>query len=148
MTSRALLIISGSPPRIWTPNGLSSVVEESIFNVVLFFWTREWALIISVNASPHPNDLLSRRKGRSLIPAMGARTRGEATVRFPIESIALYYTSTAVDKDPVNDATICGSRIFGHREKRNQNRKRLNRSLFEVKYRHYVMGFFLWLVSR
>ncbi len=69
------------------------MVAESIFNVFLLLRLREEALIISVNASPHPNDLFIRRKGRSLIPAMGARTNGEVTVTFPIESTTVYYTS-------------------------------------------------------
>ena len=52
-----------------------------------------------MNASPHPNDLLIRRKGRSLIPDRGARTRGEVSVKFPIESTIAYYTSAAGNKD-------------------------------------------------
>jgi hypothetical protein len=72
--SSALLIMSGSHPRIWTPIGLSSGDVESIFNVVLLLRMREWVLIISVNVNPHPSDLLIIRKGRSLIPAIGART--------------------------------------------------------------------------
>jgi len=67
-------------------------VVESIFNVFLLLWMRELALIISVKASPHPKDLLIRRKGRSLIPAIGARRRGEASVKRPIESILIHYT--------------------------------------------------------
>jgi len=42
-----------------------------------------------VNASPHPKDLLTSRKGRSLMPDMGASTRGEAMVKFPIEIMTL-----------------------------------------------------------
>ena len=50
---------------------------------------REWALIISVKARPHPKDLLIRRYGKSLIPDIGASTNGEVNVICPIERIPL-----------------------------------------------------------
>src|SRR3989339_202056 len=88
--SIALSMKLGSQPNSCTPKGLSWALVESIDWVFLLLWPRERALIISTKAKEHPNLRLSRRKGRSLIPAMGESIILEGNFRFPILSIEAF----------------------------------------------------------
>src|SRR5699024_709058 len=69
-------INSGSEPKICTPTGasLSSVSRRGI--VFLLPYQSALALIISVTTASQPCSLHSRRKARSVTPAMGPRMTG------------------------------------------------------------------------
>ena len=69
----ASAMISGFEPKICTPTGCSSFRVDTIERVFLFLKTRPLDEIISVKTSSAPHILAVRLKGKSVIPARGAR---------------------------------------------------------------------------
>ncbi len=76
--------ISGSEPKSCTAAGLSSAATRSNSVVFLFSYKIPFALTISEYTSPQPISLQSRRNGKSVTPAIGARKTLFSSSKFPI----------------------------------------------------------------
>jgi hypothetical protein len=72
--------------RSWTPRGRSPGFDESICLVRLSKTLKAFTSTISAKANGAPKDLLIMRKGKSLIPDMGASIQGMGIVRLPIDN--------------------------------------------------------------
>ena len=78
-------IFAGSPPKIWIETGRSSSVYSAYSSVRSIPRTSPSELTISETTSPHPPfRFTSRRKAVSVIPAIGARAKGEGRGTLPI----------------------------------------------------------------
>ena len=84
-------IISGSDPKSCKETGVSrgSIVKSSC--VFLFLYKIALALTISIQRSPAPCSLHSKRNGRSVTPAIGAKIRLFSNVTFPICSFRIAF---------------------------------------------------------
>ena len=87
------LMMSGSEPNNCRDTGLSrsSIVRRNF--VFLLLYIIPFALTISMQSSPAPCSLQSRRNGRSVTPAIGPKIRSFSNFTFPICNSGIFMLS-------------------------------------------------------
>ena len=74
---------SGTLPKSWMAVGRSPSSMASISLVLTLLYSKPLALIISETVIPQPKRLQMRRKGKSVMPAIGANAKGTFNSRLP-----------------------------------------------------------------